>query len=115
MNYSDLKVLASSKHLMIKDITEMIGFSRQGLQSALDNETIDLRKIKLLCKILDVSPSAFFDSENPSMVLINTGTTQVGNGNKIHKEDQDMRKEIDYLKQIIKDKEEIIRLMGVKK
>ena len=115
MNYSQLKELASSKHIMIKEITERIGYSRQGLQTALDNETIDLRKIKLLCKILDVNPSIFFDSANLGIVMINGGTTQVGNGNNISKEDQNYENEIAYLKQIIKDKEEIIRLMRVKK
>jgi hypothetical protein len=47
--------------------------------------------------------------------MINGGTTQVGNGNNISKEDQNHENEITYLKQIIKDKEEIIRLMRVKK
>jgi hypothetical protein len=115
MNYSQLKVLASSKHIMIKDITERMGFSRQGLQSALDNETISVRKIKLLSQILDVLPSVFFDSPNLGNVMINGGTMQVGNGNKISKEDQNYENEITYLKQIIKDKEEIIRLMSQKK
>jgi len=109
MNYNEIKELASSKRISIKELTERIGYTRQGLQNALDSETIELRKLKLLCEVLRVSPSLFFDNGTFGVIMTNGGHTQVGNGNKISIESKD--REIELLKQRLSDKDEIIRLL----
>jgi len=38
-----------------------VGYTREGLQYALNNETIELRKLKKLCELLGIKPKAFFE------------------------------------------------------
>jgi hypothetical protein len=108
MNYSELKELAESKNIMLKTICERIGYTRAGLRPAIDNETIELRKLKLLCETLRISPAQFFDNGTYG-VTITTGHVQAGNGNKIIIENKD--KEIYMLREQIADKNEIIRML----
>jgi transcriptional regulator with XRE-family HTH domain len=108
MNYSDLKELAESKNIMLKTICERIGYTRAGLRPAIDNETIELRKLKLLCETLRISPAQFFDNGTYG-VTITTGHVQAGNGNKIIIDNKD--KEIYMLREQIADKNEIIRML----
>lgn len=108
MNYSELKELAESKNIMLKTICERIGYTRAGLRPAIDNETIELRKLKLLCETLRITPAQFFDNGTYG-VTITTGHVQAGNGNKIVIENKD--KEIYMLREQLADKIEIIRML----
>lgn len=106
MNYNDLREVLTSKKVSIKELTEQIGYTRQGLQSALDNQTIELRKLKLLCEVLKISPEKFFDG----FVFSNHDTSQ-GNEKIII---ESLKREIELLIEKIKDKEEIIKLLKEK-
>lgn len=111
MKYNELKELAESKNIMLKTICERIGYTRAGLRPAIDNETIELRKLKLLCETLRITPAQFFDNGTYG-VTITTGHVQAGNGNKIIIENKD--REIEMLKQRINDKNEIIQMLREK-
>ena len=106
MNYNDFTELLKSKNILLKDVLSTIQMSRQGLKFALDNETIELRKLKLLCETVRISPSQFF--ENGTFGLLqNNPVTQT-------KEVDNLRKEIEHYKQRIADKDEIILLLREK-
>lgn len=106
MNYKELTELCQSKNILIQDLCEYMDMTRPGLTKAMNKETLGVKKIKLLCEYLRISPALFFDA---------------GSFGAIHKPDTSdtekmnaMRKEIDYLKSIIKDKDEIINLLREK-
>ena len=61
MTYTELKPIIKSKRHQITQVAEQIGYTREGLQYALNNETIELRKLKKLCELLGIKPKAFFE------------------------------------------------------
>jgi len=107
MNYKEVKEICDLKKVTIKELSERVGYTRQGLQSALDNDTIELRKLKLLCDTLRISPAQFFDAGRFGLIL-SGGHTQVGNNNQIVIDSKD--KEIAMLREQLADKIEIIRM-----
>lgn len=109
MNYSDISELCKTKNIKIKDVLAFIGYSRGGLEFALNNETIELRKLKLLCEYMRISPANFFDTGTFGVMINAGGHVQSGNNNQIVIESKE--REIELLKEQLKDKEEIIRLL----
>lgn len=106
MKYNDFTELLKSKRILLKEVLSYVKMSRPGLSSALDNETIELRKIKLICELLRVSPAIFFEPGN----FGNIQNPIIPDKTKV----ADMEKEITYLKQSLRDKEEIINLLREK-
>ncbi len=101
MKHSEFTELLKTKKILLKEVLSYIKMTRPGLSSALDNETIELRKIKLICELIRESPAIFFDKG--SFGILPTG-----------KKAEDYEKEIDYLKKSLKDKEDIINLLREK-
>lgn len=110
MNYNELKEIAKSKNILVKDLATAINITRQGLQKVMDNGTIELNKVKEICIVLKISPLLFFDTINTGVYI--SGNNQIGNGNKFNIESKD--REIEMLKQRLADKEEIIKLLREK-
>lgn len=111
MNYNELKDIAKLKNILLKDLATEIGVSRQGLQKMIDNETIELRLVKKMSELLNISPAKFFEIGTYGL-NITTGHVQNGNGNKMILENKD--REIEMLKKQLADKEEIIELLKEK-
>lgn len=116
MNYNDFSELCRAKRILIKDVLPQIGYTRQGLQAALNNETIELRKLKLLCDSVRISPSHFFEPGTFGTVVNAGGHVQSGNNNRMEVESRDreigmLREQVGQLRSQLADKEEIIRLM----
>jgi len=107
MNYSELKEIAKSKNILIKDLATAINITRQGLQKVMDNGTIELNKVKEICIVLKISPLMFFDTINTGVYI--NGNNQIGNGNKLSIENKD--REIQLLKDRLKDKDELISML----
>ncbi|NLO71218.1 MAG: hypothetical protein GX102_09865 [Porphyromonadaceae bacterium] len=106
MNYNEFRELCKSKNIMINDVCEYVSMTRPGLTKALDNQTIELRKLKLLCDYVRISPAQFFETGA-------FGSLQ-SNSEKGSKKPEDYEKEIEYLKNTLRDKEEIINLLREK-
>ena len=87
MKYSDIKEIAESKNIQLKFICYKVGYTRAGLKPAIDNETIELRKLKLLCEVLGITIEQFLIIGS-SGININTGHIQAGNGNKMNIENK---------------------------
>lgn len=102
MNYKELKEILELKKISISELCNTIGYTRAGLQRALDNQTIELRKLKLICETVRISPALFF--ENGSFGIIQNSTTE--NKNELHL----LQNENELLREQIRDKNEIISL-----
>lgn len=76
MNYTELKDLCEERKILIKDILKEVGMSNPGLKDALNKDTLQIKKLISLCKVLQMSPNDFVRwKEKPSQ---NYTVTQVG-------------------------------------
>ena len=76
MTYSELCDILILKKILIKDVCESIGMTYPGLRDALNRDTLPIKKLISLCKVLQMSPNDFVRwKENPSQ---NYTVTQVG-------------------------------------
>lgn len=98
MNYKELTELCHSKNILIQDLCAYMDMTRPGLTKAMNNETLGVKKLKLLCEYLRISPALFFESGT-------YGPAHKPEGNDAQ------TKEIEYLKLLLKDKDEIISLL----
>jgi len=108
MTYSELKDLADSKKIEIQELASALDMTTNGLRASIRNETIPIKKLKILCETLRINPMMFFD-HIPATYINAGGHVQSGNGNQITIESKD--REIELLKEQLTDKNEIIRLL----
>ena len=116
MTYNELTELLRAKKMTVKELTQAIGMSRQGLQAAMDKGSISLHTIKAVCEAVRISPAYFFDAGTFGTVINAGGHVQSGNNNRMEVESLDrenamLRQQVEQLRSQLADKEEIIRLM----
>ena len=109
MNYNELKDFAESNNFEIQQLANELEMSPNGFRESIKNETIQLKKLKKLCKTLNISLNDFADSNAPK---------EFSPLNQKHKDESSLRmaldnkeREVELLKQRIADKDEIIRLL----
>jgi|GEM_PF-3459194 len=107
MDYNELKQLIESKNFEVREIANQLKMTPNGFRESIRNETIQLKKLRILADILNISPNQIFDSQKG--VYLNNVHAQVGNNNKMVLENKD--KEISMLKETLADKNEIIRML----
>jgi len=124
MNYSKIKFLANEKKITLKQICANVEITEQGLQRMFLNNSMKIETMEKIAKVLQVPASYFFEDDNKEVSKkINAGDNNVisignKNNNNSNAETKDLavcRKEVEYLKQQVKDKEDIIQLMRNKK
>lgn len=98
MNYENYQ----GQKISVSELCTFAGYTRAGLVHALDNDTIELRRVKLLCDNLKISPALFF-----------TNYVDIDSG-KLLNEIQTLKTENEMLKNQVKDKLEIISLLREK-
>jgi DNA-binding Xre family transcriptional regulator len=108
MNYNELKDIAESKKIEIKDIASELEMTTNGFRESIKRETIQLKKLSKLCTLMRINPLLFFE-HIPSTYISAGGHVQNGNNNQIIIESKD--REIELLKEQIKAKDEIILLL----
>ena len=102
MNYKQLKNLAESKKIMLKEIAETLGMTPNGFKVSIETEKFPIGKVKELCLILGITAAEFFDEvahqvNNGSI----TGQMVVGHGNMTMGD----ASEVLFLRQQIKEKD----------
>jgi DNA-binding Xre family transcriptional regulator len=107
MDYNELKEIAESKKIGIKELADEIGMTSNGLREAIKRDTIQLKKLRQLCEILRIHPSMFFDVQKG--VYLNNVNAQLGNNNKMAIDNKD--REIESLKEQLEDKKVIIKML----
>lgn len=70
MIYSEIKNIAEAKKITIKDLAEQMGMTSNGLKRSIENETMGIKDVRLLCSILELSIAEFFDEE---IMISNSG------------------------------------------
>ena len=60
MNYSELKNIAKTKKILLKEIADRMNVSAEGLKYSIENNKLPLDKFLELCKILEITPNEFF-------------------------------------------------------
>jgi len=104
MDYNELKEIADSKKIEVKEIASALEMTPNGFRESIKNETIQLRKLRKLCEMLQIHPNMIIDVQKG--VYLNNVHAQVGNNNKISLESKEH--EIEMLRQRLNDKDQII-------
>jgi len=104
MDYSELKQIAETKKIEVREIANQLEMTSNGFRESIKNETIQLKKLRQLCEILNISPAKFFDVNQFGIISKNV---DLGSKQLIDSRDR----EIEMLKQRLNDKEEIIKLL----
>ena len=100
MNYRLLKNSIKDSKVTFKEISNSVQMTEAGLRKSINNETLT---ISVFEKILELSPVIFFscDYHIGNHNQINNGVTQIITTNE--------QKEIEYLKQLLEEKERLIQ------
>ena len=102
MTYKDLKNLAESRKIMLKDIAESLGMTPNGFKVSIETEKFPIGKLKELCYLLGISAAEFFDESSNQVNNGNiTGQMVVGTGNMKMGDSS----EVAFLRQQIKEKD----------
>lgn len=60
MDYNDLKIIAERKKITIKELAEAIGMTSTGLKRSIEGESMSMKTVRELCRILEISIAEFF-------------------------------------------------------
>lgn len=66
MNYNKLKELCQERHISIKDLCEKASMSFAGIKRGWENETIEVRKARLISEILGVPLTYWETMDKPA-------------------------------------------------
>lgn len=116
MNYNKIKELAEQKNISVKYILAEIDMTAPGYYSAIKNDTLKIRDLEKIAKILGVPVSYFFE-ENESKPLVQNGKNILNGGNHgtiniseaVH-EIELLKNKVASLEELLKSKNEIIEL-----
>lgn len=103
MNYNEFQSLCESRKLQIKDVVNAIGMSYTGLRDSLNNQSLPLKKLTPLCKLLHISPNEFLGWANGH--TYNNSNVQNGDSNNM----QIIQGNIDTLKEQLAVKDDQIK------
>jgi len=120
MNYNEIKKLCSLKKIAVKNLAEKIEMTETGLYSAFRNNTLKIRDLEQIAKVLGVTVDYFFDEKDDQKNININGNMQVGNkksniNDNANNELETCKKELALTKEILKGKDEIIELLKGKK
>ncbi|MBQ7210788.1 MAG: hypothetical protein IJS05_07840 [Paludibacteraceae bacterium] len=79
MNYNEIKSLIKKKGLDVKFILNEVGMSYDGFRLSIEKQTIESRKLLILCNLLGISPNDFFDFVPSDVTIVNNQTGGIGN------------------------------------
>lgn len=60
MNYNELKMMAESKKITIKQLAEELELSSNGLKRSIEGETMSMKTVRHLCEFMQISIAEFF-------------------------------------------------------
>jgi transcriptional regulator with XRE-family HTH domain len=104
MKYSELKELCEKKNISIGDLCLKIGYTYAGFRKAVNEGTIQLKAIRIICSELNISPLMWFDT-------ITEVEAEFSEFERVKLQLQNKQTEITLLREKIADKDEIIALL----
>jgi TfoX/Sxy family transcriptional regulator of competence genes len=107
----DLKIkeILRRKDITVKKMIDGVGLTEQGYIYSINKETLRVKTLIRISDYLKISPCVFFKDSNYQQN--ETVSSVYDNTENFTLLITDLRKENDFLKQTLKDKEEIIKLM----
>lgn len=57
MDYNELMILAKKKNILQKDICSKLGLTSAGFKRGVENKTISMKNVLVLCQMLDITPN----------------------------------------------------------
>jgi transcriptional regulator with XRE-family HTH domain len=119
MNLLKIKNLSEKKGMLLKDLAEKISMSYQNLNRCIRENKISANDLEALAEILGVPVSYFFDEKESlegKKIIQNGNQNQALSNNhnsntNATKELEDCKKEVEHLKERLKDKEEMIEIL----
>lgn len=78
---TELKRLIEEKHLVKKEVAEMVGITPTYLSAIMHKDSIDCLLLERICKALGVPASHFFDESGTVAVSSVTANTVIGDAN----------------------------------
>lgn len=110
MDYNELTFIAKQKKITLEKLAKMIGLkSRQGLQSGVQNKSLEWAKIEELCKTLGFSPNELFGWDSQNQNGSGNYASHISGGNT-----QNSNEAIIALKDQLKEKDkQINRLLAI--
>jgi DNA-binding Xre family transcriptional regulator len=118
MNLLKVKKILGEKQLTINWLSKQIGMSNQNLYKCFEKNRIEANDLERIAQVLDVNVSYFFDDTVPytgHKIKNSIGNNFLGNingnGVRVNLNPTDNEKEIDHLKEIIREKDNTIEAM----
>jgi hypothetical protein len=108
MTYNEIKQECENKNISLGDLVLILEMTRAGFKGAIDNETLALCKLKLLCQKLDISPLRFFDNISESKSL------SYNTNERLRFELDKKELELKLTKERLSDKDDIISMLREK-
>ena len=100
------KIIRNNPSLKTKDIAESVGISREYMSNIKKKASIDCELLDKISKVLNVPASYFFDEDNHHII---GNQNQINNGIGTQVIMTNEQKEIEYLKQLLEEKERLIQ------
>ena len=121
MDYNLLKKQIKFNGYTIEQIAQKIGVTRNGLSTTIKNDTLKVRDLEKICKILEVDINIFFEKNRVSGNNVNIGDNNLqGNQSSFekinqtkqtdaHNEIEKLKKQVERLEKEIKSKDKQIK------
>ncbi|WP_055095558.1 helix-turn-helix domain-containing protein [Gabonia massiliensis] len=101
------KIIRNNPSLKTKDVAELVGISREYMSNIKKKSSIDCELLDKIAKVLNVPVSYFFDETTYSTVIGNQNQINNGVGDQIFMSAE--QREIENLKELLKEKERFIQ------
>jgi len=129
MNYNKLRNKIKLKKLSVGKVAEEIGMTEAGLYKSFNNDTLKVKDFENICDFLNVNPCVFFEEKETELPELKDMVAEdiIIYDRKTSKQKQKERvqyivnnydkvaTENEYLKQQVKDRDEIINLLKQQK
>lgn len=109
-----IKDLAEKKNLTLRELACRIGMTDDGLQKLMTKGSTKTSTLEEISRVLEVSPGIFFDGYIPTTnqsIANGNGSASSVYGNATAGVIADKDKEIEHLKELLKEKERLIQVL----
>lgn len=109
MTYDEIRDLCEQRRMTVTSVSDKMGITLLGLKKGLQNESLGIKNVMELCRVLDIDPNTFCGWNSMSGDF-NYGNMQKGDKNKMNvtSSSDELKRTIDMLEQELKTKNEQI-------
>lgn len=109
MTYEEIRDLCEQKRTTVTSVSEEMGITLLGLKKGLQNESLGIKNVMELCRVLDIDPNTFC-GWNRESGDVNYGNMQKGAKKQVMTvgSSEELKRTIDMLEQELKTKNEQI-------